>query len=265
MIFVICDFQDGGSRHLKFSKNQNFNNQSAVGGQCASPCQISSKSVTQLQRYDNLTVFSTWRPSAILDLLGAYWDHSRWPLSGPKGTPMRESASFEPSSVKIRPWVWPVGEFPKKRYNGLNQRQPSCTPSWIFKIAQGCQVHTTLDLITCTPKMFNQQRKKLYQRLKGYPLGCRTMLWRCHCQCSRPDRQTGAYCVWSVSECVRRPSDELRRRTHVSGGQFTPPHQTRQDCRACQSTAAAATQARQAATPSGRTAHTQRRCMPRNM
>jgi len=32
----------------------------------------------------------------------------------PKGTPLRESASFEPSSVKIRRRVLPVGEFPKK-------------------------------------------------------------------------------------------------------------------------------------------------------
>jgi len=35
----------------------------------------------------------------------------------------------------------------------------------------------------------------------------------------------------------------------LSGGQFTPPHLTRQDRRACLSTAAAATQAMQAATP----------------
>jgi len=26
--------------------------------------------------------FSKWRPSDILDLLSAYWDHSRWPLDG---------------------------------------------------------------------------------------------------------------------------------------------------------------------------------------
>jgi len=42
-------------------------------------------------------------------------------------------------------------------------------------------------------------------------------------------------------------------------------HQTKQDRRACLSTAAAATQARQAATPSRPTAHTQRRCTPRKM
>ena len=36
-----------------------------------------------------------------------------------KGTSLRESASFEPSSVKIRRRVWPVGEFMKK---GINKK-----------------------------------------------------------------------------------------------------------------------------------------------
>ena len=41
----------------------NFNDMPPVGGQSASACQISSKSVTWLQRYGNLTgFFSTWRP-----------------------------------------------------------------------------------------------------------------------------------------------------------------------------------------------------------
>jgi len=35
-----------------------------------------------LQRYSDLTVFSKWRPSAILDLLGAGWDHPRRLLDG---------------------------------------------------------------------------------------------------------------------------------------------------------------------------------------
>ena len=54
-IFVI--FQDGGRRHFGFSKIRNFNGRSAVGGQYASSCQISSKSVKRLQRYGDLTVF----------------------------------------------------------------------------------------------------------------------------------------------------------------------------------------------------------------
>ena len=73
-IFVI--FQDGGRRHLGFSRIRNFNGRSAARVQCALLYQISSKSVKRLQRYGDLTVFSKWRPSAILDLLGAYWDHS---------------------------------------------------------------------------------------------------------------------------------------------------------------------------------------------
>jgi len=52
-----CDFQDGGCRHLEFSKIQNFNDLSAVGGQYASSRQISSRSVKRLQRYGDLTVF----------------------------------------------------------------------------------------------------------------------------------------------------------------------------------------------------------------
>jgi len=39
------------------SQIRNFNGRSAVRGECASSCQISSKSVKRLQRYDNLTVF----------------------------------------------------------------------------------------------------------------------------------------------------------------------------------------------------------------
>jgi len=52
-----CDFQNGGCRHLEFSKIQNFNDRSAVGGQYAPSCQISSKSVKRLQRCGDLTVF----------------------------------------------------------------------------------------------------------------------------------------------------------------------------------------------------------------
>jgi len=51
-----CDFPDGGCRHLKFSKIRNFTAIPALGGQYASLCQISSKSVKGLQRYGNITV-----------------------------------------------------------------------------------------------------------------------------------------------------------------------------------------------------------------
>ena len=54
-IFVV--FQNGGRRHLSFWKNRNFNGLPPVGGQFASSCQISSKSVKRLRRYGDLTVF----------------------------------------------------------------------------------------------------------------------------------------------------------------------------------------------------------------
>jgi len=54
-IFVIL--HDGGRRHHEFSKIRIFNGRSAVRGQCASPCQISAKSVKRLQRYGDLMDF----------------------------------------------------------------------------------------------------------------------------------------------------------------------------------------------------------------
>ena len=62
-IFVIFNMaaaailnQNGGCRHLEFSKIRNFNGLSAVEGQYASSCQISSKSVKRLQTHGYLTV-----------------------------------------------------------------------------------------------------------------------------------------------------------------------------------------------------------------
>jgi len=42
------------------------------------------------------------------------------------------------------------------------------------------------------------------------------LMWR-RCERSRLDRQTGAFCVRSVSGGAVRPPDALRRRTHLSG------------------------------------------------
>ena len=66
---------------LDFQKFQILT-RSGVRVQYASLYQISSKSIKRLQRYVDLPVFSKWRPSAILDLLGAYWDYPRRPLDG---------------------------------------------------------------------------------------------------------------------------------------------------------------------------------------
>jgi len=67
-----CDFQDGNRRHLGFSKIQ------YVGGQFVSPCQMSPKLVKRLLTRGDLK----WRPPAILDLSGVYWDHPRRLLGG---------------------------------------------------------------------------------------------------------------------------------------------------------------------------------------
>ena len=48
------------------------------------------------------------------------------------GTPFCKSTSFEPSSMKIRQWAWPVGDFPKKviknwLYFTRLPKRPPCT------------------------------------------------------------------------------------------------------------------------------------------
>ena len=50
-------FQDGGRRHLGFSKFQIFNSRPAPEGRNASPCQIWSKSVKTRPRYGNFSIF----------------------------------------------------------------------------------------------------------------------------------------------------------------------------------------------------------------
>ena len=65
----------------------------------------------------------------------------------PKGTSLRESTSFEPSSVKIRRRVWPVGEFMKK----IRYISPICPETPRGRI---CTKFVTAveaaDIITCT-------------------------------------------------------------------------------------------------------------------
>ena len=70
------DFQDGGSRHLEFSKIRNCNDQSAVRGpMCVTLPNFIKIGHTFAEIWQFNGFFSKWRPSAILDLLGAYWDH----------------------------------------------------------------------------------------------------------------------------------------------------------------------------------------------
>jgi len=61
-------FQDGRRRQLGFSNFVDFNGRGAQDGQTASPYRILSKSVKLRPRYGDFSIFSKWRPSAILDL-----------------------------------------------------------------------------------------------------------------------------------------------------------------------------------------------------
>jgi len=67
-IFVIS--QDGGRRHLGFSKIRNFNVWSAARVKHASSRQISSKSVERSQTYGDFTLFFKMAAAPVLDLLG---------------------------------------------------------------------------------------------------------------------------------------------------------------------------------------------------
>ena len=122
-IFVV--FQDSDRHHLGFWKIQHFNGLSPVGGQFASPCQISSKSVKRLLRYDDLTVFfQKWRPSAILDF-------GNWKIL----TVYLSFCVFLPNFAKICPSVVVISRF-----------------LWFFKMADAAiLVFEKFEILTVCP------------------------------------------------------------------------------------------------------------------
>ena len=71
-----CDFEDGGHRHLGFSKPRNVIGLYLVVGQLATTCQISLNSVERLLRYGDLAVF---KMAAVrhLGFVRPYLDHPR--------------------------------------------------------------------------------------------------------------------------------------------------------------------------------------------
>jgi len=73
-IFVV--FQDGGRHHLGFWKILNFNGLSPVGGGaiCVTVPKFIKIGLTVAEIW-RINGFCKRRPSAILDLSGAYWDH----------------------------------------------------------------------------------------------------------------------------------------------------------------------------------------------
>jgi len=71
-----CDFQDGGRRHLGFQKFEILMTEQLKGAICVIRPNIIKigQTVAEIWRFNG---FFKWWPSAILDLLGAYWDHPR--------------------------------------------------------------------------------------------------------------------------------------------------------------------------------------------
>ena len=78
------------------------------------------------------------------------------------------------------------------------------------------------------------------------------LMWRC--ELSQPDRQTGAFCVWSGSETVCRAA-QCDRRTHSDAERTSRAVNSHRHTR----------QERPSRLPSRPTAHTQRRCKPRKI
>jgi len=76
-------------RDLGFSKIRNFNDLSHVRGHYASPCQILSKSVKRLRRYDDLTVFTM----AAVNQLG-FWKFNFLTVWALKRPILRNHAKF---------------------------------------------------------------------------------------------------------------------------------------------------------------------------
>jgi len=77
-IAILVIFQDSDHRHLGFSKIQNFNGTSAVRVTLPDLIKI-GQTVADIWRFNG---FFKWWSSAILDLLGDYWDHPQRPLDG---------------------------------------------------------------------------------------------------------------------------------------------------------------------------------------
>jgi len=107
-IWRYIDFQNGG-------RPPSWNCFTTVRDHPRSPCQISCQSDTQIWRYKCLNYSHIWLEMPIQFPKMGFWgtldpncDYS-W-LRPPKGTPLRKSASFKLSTVKICWGVWPVGE-----------------------------------------------------------------------------------------------------------------------------------------------------------
>ena len=90
-------FQDGGCRHLGFSKFQIFNGGDGQEGRTTSSCQISSKSLETRPRYVSFNIMLVWLESAYSrPFLGSFW-----------GTFPPNDVTHRPNPKKDHPWAEP--------------------------------------------------------------------------------------------------------------------------------------------------------------
>ena len=88
-------------------------------------CKIWLESMQQFWKYGRFSISRVWLENAYSrPEIEGFWGcwppkwGAMWKIQK-KGTSLRESASFEPSCVKIRRDIWPVGTLLKKR--GINK------------------------------------------------------------------------------------------------------------------------------------------------
>ena len=125
---AIFIFQDGGTNILDF---RNFLFLTVRTVKSVELHQLTKFRQNRSNRGRDMAIFQRWRlpPSWICNACVGTTHEGHLVVSITVQS-LRESASFEPSCVKIRRRVWPVGEFPKK---GISNISPMCSEAPVDK------------------------------------------------------------------------------------------------------------------------------------
>ena len=119
----------------------------------------------------NILIFDVfgWKMPIHAPKIGFFWAiwSPKWSVistKAKKDTPLRESASFEPLSVKIWWTVWPVGELLKKEYinkKNFGDISPICPEAPQERIStKFCTAVAVVDVITCA-KFFSDRLRDI--------------------------------------------------------------------------------------------------------
>ena len=140
-VIKICQkIQDGGCRHLELifcyagppTKSLSWS-EDCVKISCQSPCNFRDMTVWKFCKFGLKRLF---RPQK-LTFLGAFDPkHYFSPSRPPKGTSLRETASYELSRVEIGSAVFAVGDDKNKQESLANAEVSARQPCW-FKVIQG--------------------------------------------------------------------------------------------------------------------------------